>query len=490
MSLESSQGKMDLGRSLAAEKLHNRDLRSDPARLLFMTIDVIMLFLGTVAFQQFIMVLDDDRDFPNYTTIIAVVAPVFCFLAEILNVYSRRTLYHPLTQFLQTTAVLVVSTTLVVAVGFAFQASPDRTIPWMSGWLINVIALLSIWRLLLLTAVGLGGVQSIFCRHAVVVGPPDAVGRSVVHLKTLPETEIRLLGFFTADIPGDYHGRLPFCGGFDNIAPWCRFRGVDLIVAVIPGTDSDGIRCLLTAVEGLAIDVRLVGSASDMPELADRPLTRIGDLCAIRVQDRPIRGWGAVAKRALDLLGAGALILALAPLLLLIAAAVALESPGGILFRQRRFGFQNEEINVFKFRSMYVDRQDISGAQRTTRGDPRVTKLGRLLRRTSLDELPQLFNVIAGDMSLVGPRPHATAMKVGDRLYHDAVPQYAARHRVRPGITGWAQVNGLRGEIADLDVAKRRVEFDLYYIENWSLRLDIKILLKTVGCVFGDHNAY
>jgi exopolysaccharide biosynthesis polyprenyl glycosylphosphotransferase len=325
----------------------------------------------------------------------------------------------------------------------------------MSGWLINVIALLSIWRLLLLTAVGLDGVQSMFCRRAVVVGPLDAVARTVVHLKTLPENEVRLLGFFAADLPVDYHGRLPFCGGFDDIAPWCRFRGVDLIVAVIPATDPGGIRRLMTAVEGLAVDVQLVGSASDMPELADRPLSHIGDLCAVQVQNRPIRGWGAVAKRAFDLLGAGSLILAFGPLLLLIAAAVAIESPGGVLFRQRRFGFQNEEINVFKFRSMYVDRQDLSGAQRTTRNDPRVTKLGRLLRRTSLDELPQLFNVISGDMSLVGPRPHATAMMVGDRPYHDAVPHYAARHRVRPGITGWAQVNGLRGEIADLDAAKR-----------------------------------
>ena len=175
---------------------------------------------------------------------------------------------------------------------------------------------------------------------------------------------------------------------------------------------------------------------------------------------------------------------------MIIAAAIALESPGGILFRQRRFGFQNEEISVLKFRSMYAHKQDVSGAQRTTRGDPRVTKVGRILRRTSLDEIPQLFNVFMGTMSLVGPRPHATAMKVGDKLYHEAVERYAERHRVKPGITGLAQINGFRGEVESMEHAQGRLDNDLRYLANWSLALDIKILLKTAGCVFGDHNAY
>ena len=152
--------------------------------------------------------------------------------------------------------------------------------------------------------------------------------------------------------------------------------------------------------------------------------------------------------------------------------------------------FQNEEISVLKFRSMYVHKQDVSGAQRTIRGDPRVTKVGRILRRTSLDEIPQLFNVFMGTMSLVGPRPHATAMKVGDKLYHEAVEHYAQRHRVKPGITGLAQINGFRGEVDNMEHAQGRLDNDLRYLANWSLTLDIKILLKTVGCVFGDRNAY
>jgi lipopolysaccharide/colanic/teichoic acid biosynthesis glycosyltransferase len=169
---------------------------------------------------------------------------------------------------------------------------------------------------------------------------------------------------------------------------------------------------------------------------------------------------------------------------------VRLSSPGPILFVQPRIGFNNELIHVLKFRTMYADQTDINAAVATTRGDARVTPVGRILRRLSMDELPQLLNVLRGEMSLVGPRPHALEMKVGDRYYHDAVRGYAGRHRVRPGITGLAQVRGLRGEIRTLERAKQRVAFDSQYIEHWSIWLDIRILFATAGAVFFDKYAY
>jgi polysaccharide biosynthesis protein PslA len=163
------------------------------------------------------------------------------------------------------------------------------------------------------------------------------------------------------------------------------------------------------------------------------------------------------------------------------AILIKLDSPGPVLFVQKRFGFSNEVIGVLKFRTMHIDRADPSGAQRTVRNDPRVTRLGRILRWPSFDELPQLINVIRGDMSLVGPLPHAVAIKAGDRLYGEAVERYLHRHRVKPGITAWAQVSGLRGEVDTLEKAHARVAQDLYYIEHWSPWRDLKILLKTVG---------
>jgi len=180
----------------------------------------------------------------------------------------------------------------------------------------------------------------------------------------------------------------------------------------------------------------------------------------------------------------------LGPLMALIALLIKLDSPGSVFFVQKRFGFNNEVIWVLKFRTMHVDCCDPSGAQRTLRNDPRITRVGRVVRALSIDELPQLINVFRGDMSLVGPRPHPLAMRAGDRLYGEAVAQYLHRHRVKPGITGWAQVNGLRGEVDSLEKARSRVAHDLYYIDHWSLWLDLKILLKTVRILASRDNAY
>ena len=178
------------------------------------------------------------------------------------------------------------------------------------------------------------------------------------------------------------------------------------------------------------------------------------------------------------------------PRLAIIALLIKFESRGPVLFVQERFGFNNAVIRVYKFRTMYADCGDISGAKRTVHNDPRVTRMGRILRWLSLDELPQLLNVLRGEMSLVGPRPHAIAMKAGDRLYHEAVDDYAHRHRVKPGITGWAQVNGCRGEIDTIEKARARVAFDLFYIEHWSLWLDLKTLILTMPVLLARQNAY
>jgi polysaccharide biosynthesis protein PslA len=216
----------------------------------------------------------------------------------------------------------------------------------------------------------------------------------------------------------------------------------------------------------------------------------LGDVPVLEVFDRPLKNWRALAKLIEDKLLGLLLLVFVGPLMLLIAVLIKLDSPGPVFFVQRRFGFNNEEIQVLKFRTMYVDRSDPTGAQRTVRDDPRVTRLGRILRLLSFDELPQLINVVRGDMSLVGPRAHPIAMMADDRLYYEVVEQYLHRHRVRPGITGWAQVHGLRGEVDTLEKAYARVAHDLYYIERWSLWLDFKILLRTVVVLPFRHDAY
>jgi len=187
-----------------------------------------------------------------------------------------------------------------------------------------------------------------------------------------------------------------------------------------------------------------------------------------------------VAKRLVDIVGAAFGLLALAPLLIGIAIAIKLTSPGPVFFRQKRYGYHNRRFSIFKFRTMHTHLGDSSGTNQTTSNDPRVTKLGRILRKTSLDELPQLINVLKGDMSLVGPRPHVPGMLAGGMLYEQLLPYYFQRHHMRPGITGLAQVNGYRGSTTAPLSAIERLESDLQYIQRWSLWFDIRIIVRTI----------
>ena len=207
----------------------------------------------------------------------------------------------------------------------------------------------------------------------------------------------------------------------------------------------------------------------------------------------PLRGlsaWERCLKRAEDVAGALLALCVFAVPMLLVALAVRLDSPGPILFRQYRTGLNNRDFVLLKFRTMQHAACDHLGGSQATRHDPRLTRLGAFLRRASLDELPQLFNVLRGDMSLVGPRPHATDTRAGGRLFPDVIPDYSARHIVKPGITGLAQVRGLRGETRTEDALIRRVEADFEYIRRWSLVLDFLILLRTAYCVLRMKNAY
>jgi polysaccharide biosynthesis protein PslA len=216
----------------------------------------------------------------------------------------------------------------------------------------------------------------------------------------------------------------------------------------------------------------------------------IGSNPVVSVRDAPLKDWRALEKRGLDItIGVLALLL-LSPLLLLTALLIKLDSPGPVLFRQPRMGFNNQLFLCYKFRSMHNSMTDLLADRQTSRADPRITRVGRVIRKLSIDELPQLFNVLTGSMSLVGPRPHAPNTKAADRLFAEVVQQYAVRHRVKPGITGWAQVNGWRGETKTVDQIEQRVACDLFYIENWSVRFDIKIMMMTLLREVTSRNAF
>jgi putative colanic acid biosynthesis UDP-glucose lipid carrier transferase len=212
----------------------------------------------------------------------------------------------------------------------------------------------------------------------------------------------------------------------------------------------------------------------------------VGGMPVIAICETPFMGLNSMIKRTSDIVLASLILLSLAPLMLAIAVAVRMESPGPVIFRQRRYGLYGEEIIVYKFRSMKVMENGAAIVQ-ARKDDDRVTRIGRFLRRTSLDELPQFVNVLQGRMSIVGPRPHAVAH---NEQYRKLIKGYMLRHKVKPGITGWAQVNGLRGETATLDKMEARIQYDLDYLRNWSLWLDLWIVLKTVKVVLTRENAF
>jgi exopolysaccharide biosynthesis polyprenyl glycosylphosphotransferase len=240
----------------------------------------------------------------------------------------------------------------------------------------------------------------------------------------------------------------------------------------------------------LPLDIRLAAHTSKL-RFRPRAYSYIGNVPLLDVLDKPIANWNFVLKWLFDRIVGGLLLLAAVPVMAVVALLIKLDSRGPAFFKQKRYGFNNEMIEVYKFRSMYVEQSDTTAAKLVTKDDPRVTRIGRFLRKTSLDELPQLINVaIKGNLSLVGPRPHAMHAKAANQLYDEVVDGYFARHRVKPGITGWAQINGWRGETDTNEKIQRRVEHDLYYIENWSVLFDFYILARTPFALIKTENAY
>jgi polysaccharide biosynthesis protein PslA len=317
-------------------------------------------------------------------------------------------------------------------------------------------------------------------RRVIIIGGGDHVRHLAAHLAENPQDAFRVVGFLptTKSARGLALPSWPLLRDLLAVRDTIRAGDVDLIVIALPGAASWRIREIVGRMSALPIDIRL---APDLGSFHFRN-ARVSSICGLpflHLRDRPISGTAAAIKRAEDLALASAFLLLLAPLMVLIACAIRLDSAGPVFFNQPRLGFNHRLIRVRKFRTMRPVAQDLAGCRQAVRNDPRVTRIGRLLRRTSLDELPQLFNVILGDMSLIGPRPHALGTEAAGQPFDKAVADYAARHRVKPGITGWAQVHGWRGETDTVEKLRQRVAHDMYYIDNWSIMLDLRVLAKT-----------
>lgn len=334
-------------------------------------------------------------------------------------------------------------------------------------------------------------------RRVAIVGDAAECDGLVRSFNRQSRRSMQLLGVFndTADVPSPglvmsaLPGDMPVLGSLDALAEMVRKGKVDVVIAACPSSDQGRIGRMVELVGSAPVDV-LLSPGLGMLGLPITPTADYASVPLLRAIYPPLLGWQAFLKRAEDLAIAGLITLIVAPALVSIAVLIKLTSRGPVFFRQKRFGYKGEMFEALKFRTMYTHLADPLGAQQTMRGDPRITPLGRWLRRTSLDELPQLLNVLRGDMSLVGPRPHPIGMTASGVPLNEATPAYRLRQRVRPGLTGWAQVNGNRGPLHTCAEVEHRVTLDLEYIRDWSLAFDLKIIWLTLRLLIKDEGAY
>ncbi len=364
---------------------------------------------------------------------------------------------------------------------------------WLASWFLGGLIILAVLRAAFGRLIARWRAAGVVERRAVLVGG-GAEAVDLIHaLRAEPDNDIRICGVFddreSSRVPALAEG-LPKLGRIDELLEFGRQAEIDMLIVALPMAAEERLVKLLKTLWVLPVDIRLSARSSRL-RFRPRSYSYVGSVPFLDLYDKPIADWDRVAKACFDRIVGGILLALFAPVMLAIAIAIKLDSPGPVFFRQKRYGFNNDLIEVFKFRSMYIDKADANAEKLATRDDPRVTRVGRFIRKTSLDELPQLINVaIMGNLSLVGPRPHALQAKAADRLYEQVVDGYFARHRVKPGITGWAQVNGWRGETDTQEKLERRVEHDLYYIENWSVIFDLYILALTPFRILSTENAF
>ncbi len=419
-------------------------------------------------------------------------AAVICFQAsDIYDVQIFRGKLRQMTRMISSWAFV-----FLLFIGGSFFAKLGGEIPrlWLSTFFFFGLAVLVFGRLFLRTLVRRWARQGRLDRRTIVVGSDENGEKLIEALKVQDDSDLDVLGVF--DDRNDNRALAtcagsPKLGKVDDIVEFARRTRVDLVLFALPISAESRILEMLKKLWVLPVDIRLSAHTNKL-RFRPRSYSYLGKIPTLDVFEAPITDWDLVMKWMFDHFVGGIILLLAAPVMALVALAVKLDSPGPVLFRQKRFGFNNERIDVFKFRSLYHDQADPLAAKVVTKNDSRVTRVGRFIRKTSLDELPQLFNVVfKSNLSLVGPRPHAVQGKLQSRLFDEAVDGYFARHRVKPGITGWAQINGWRGEVDSEEKIQKRVEFDLYYIENWSVLFDLYILLKTpLALMTKNENAY
>jgi Undecaprenyl-phosphate glucose phosphotransferase len=382
---------------------------------------------------------------------------------------------------------------VLMTLAFLFKSSELVSRVWLVTWFTAGALVLVVFRLSLRQIVLQWTKEGRLKRRTVIVGGGHDAEVLVDAITKSAASDVRMLGLFDDrddDRSPESVAGLPKLGRVADLLEFARQTRVDLVIVSMPLSAEKRVLEMLTQLWVLPVDIRLSAHMSKL-RFTSKAYSYVGDVPVFDMVDRPISDWNLIFKWLFDKIVALVALIVFSPIMLATAIAIKLDSKGPVFFKQKRHGFNNELIEVYKFRSMRTDMTDATASKLVTKDDPRVTRVGKFIRKTSIDELPQFINVLTGQLSVVGPRPHATQAKADNLLYYEAVEGYFARHKVKPGITGWAQIHGWRGETDTVDKIMQRVQHDLYYIEKWSIVLDLYIVLMTPFSLFSkSENAY
>ena len=431
-------------------------------------------------------------DVAVHSRVVFIMAIAFAVLGESLGCYDLDAQFSLRKAWQRVAMSWLTSALFMMTLGFMLKASDAVSRGWAAEWFIGGGLALLLSRSATTVWVRRLKNRGTFNQRVAIFGAGPQGVRFADYVQSHDRLTITLVGFF--DDRRD--GRVPasasnvaVLGNLSDMVAMIRKGLLDQVVVALPWSAEDRLQQVVSRLALTPVKIRLAPDLASFA-FARRPIVVLGDIPMLTLFERPISGIDAGIKLLEDKILTVLILAMIWPFLLIIALVIKLDSSGPVFFRQPREGFNNKPFRVYKFRTMYQDQSQVHGIDQASRTDPRVTRVGRVLRRTSLDELPQLFNVMAGDMSLVGPRPHAASTRAGGRLFSDVVASYAARHKVKPGITGWAQVCGWRGETDTEEKLIKRLEHDLHYIENWSLWFDFYILFRTIGSVLLPKNAF
>jgi Undecaprenyl-phosphate glucose phosphotransferase len=453
---------------------------------LLRVVDCLVVFIAS--WLAFVLHLGDSGTSPSSYVLLGLVGSFVAGNAlQIARAYDLDAIRNPLSGLNAVIKAVVAVALIFIVIGFLTQTSVAWSRLWSGLWFVFAIIGLIGARAGLFILTRRWAENGSLRRNVAVVGAGPEGERLLAHLANTGDPTVRIVGLFdnrSSRVPKSVAGH-PVLGRVEDLREFANKVPVDEVIVTIPWTAEDSLVAIFSELRCLPVDVRLAPGPIGY-RLPSRQISHLAQLPLLNILDRPLDDWGHVFKWLEDRILAFVILSLMAVPMAFIALAIKLDSPGPVLFRQKRYGLNNRLIEVLKFRTMRSDRSDQDGVVSTQLNDSRITRVGAFLRRTSLDELPQFINVLHGDMSIVGPRPHATETRAGDKLLEELIAEYSVRHKVKPGITGWAQVNGCRGTIDSVEKLRRRVELDIHYLENWSPVFDLKILVLTLFCLMGE----